>query len=74
MASLVEFALHKNEGLGMTCESSSFHLVYRQRVTEEVVEVECCLVDQRVGPYRWILFKLHDLGAGQSRRLVSPQG
>ena len=29
MASLVEFALHKNKGLGATCEPSSFRLVHR---------------------------------------------
>ena len=70
----VEFAFYKNEGLGATCEPSSFCLVYRQRVTEEVVEVECSPVNQRVELCRWILFKLHDLGAGQSHRLVSPRG
>ena len=74
VAPLVEFALHKNEGLGAMCESSGFRLVRRQRVTEEVVELECSPVDQRVGLCRWILFKLYDLGAGQSHRLVSPRG
>ena len=49
VASLVEFALHKNEGLDAMCEPSSLYLVRRQRVIEEVVEVECSLVDQRVG-------------------------
>ena len=52
----VEFALYKNEGLGVMRESLSFHLVRWQRVTKEVVEVECSLVDQRVGLCRWILF------------------
>ena len=33
VASFVEFALYKNEGLSMTCEPSSFCLVHRQRVT-----------------------------------------
>ena len=28
VASFVEFALHKNKGLGMTCEPSSLRLVY----------------------------------------------
>ena len=28
VASFVEFALYKNEGLGATCEPSSFHLVH----------------------------------------------
>ena len=64
VASFVEFAFHKNDGLGTMRESSSFRLVRRQRVTEEVVEVESSPVDQRVGLCRWILFKLHDLGAG----------
>ena len=74
MASFVEFALYKNEGLGATCEPSSLRLVHRQRDTEEVVEVECSLVIQRVGLCRWFLLKLHDLGAGGSHWLVSPQG
>jgi len=29
VASFVEFVLYKNEGLGATCEPSSFHLVRR---------------------------------------------
>ena len=45
MASFVELALYKNEGLGATCEPSSFRLVCRQCVMEEVVEVERSLVD-----------------------------
>ena len=28
VASLVEFALHKNKGLGVTCEPLGIHLVY----------------------------------------------
>ena len=74
MAFFVEFAFYKNEGLGATCEPSSFCLVHRQRVTEEVVKVECSLVVQRVELYRRFLFKLHDLGARGSRWLVSPWG
>ena len=74
VASFVEFALYKNKGLGTTCEPSSLRLVHRHRVMEEVVKVECSLVDQRVKLCRWILFKLHDLGDGRSRRLVSPRG
>ena len=72
MTSFVEFALYKNEGLGATCEPSSFRLVRRQRVMEEVVEVECSLVVRRVG--RRAFFKLHDHGVGWSRWLVSPLG
>ena len=41
MAPFVEFTLYKNEGFGTTCESLSLRLVHRQRVAEEVVEVEC---------------------------------
>ena len=74
MALFVQFALYKNEGLGATCEPLSFCLVHRQRVMEEVVEVECSLVVQRVGLCRRFLFKLHDLGARGSRQLVSPWG
>ena len=44
MASFVEFAFYKNEGLGATCEPSSFRLIRWQRIMEEVVEVECSLV------------------------------
>ena len=74
VAPFIEFTLYKNEGLGTMCEPSSFCLVHRQRVMKEVVEGECSPVIQRDRLYRWILFKLHDLEAGQSRRLVSPQG
>ena len=73
MALFVEFAFYKNDGLGATCEPSSFRLVRRQHVTEEVVEVECSPVIQRVGLYRWIPFKLHDIETRRSRWLVSPQ-
>ena len=45
VASFVEFALYKNEGLGVTCEPSSFRIVHWQCVMEEVVEVECSPVD-----------------------------
>ena len=74
MAPFVEFTFYKNEGLGVTREPSSLRLIYWQHVTEEVVEVECSPVVQGVGLYRWFLFKLHDLRAGGSRRLVSPRG
>ena len=72
VALLVEFALNKDKGLGATCEPSSLHLVRRQRLLEEVVEVECPQVDQRVRLYRWVLFELHDFRDGWSQRLVSP--
>ena len=74
MAPFVEFTRYKNEGFGMTCEASSLRLVRWQRVMEEVVEVECSLVVQRVGLCHKFLFKLHDLGARGSRQLASPQG
>ena len=45
VASFVEFTLYKNEGFGMMCEPSSLRLVRWQHVVEEVVEVECSLVD-----------------------------
>jgi len=61
VALFVEFSLYRNEGFSAMCEPSSFCLVRRQHVTEEVVEVECSLVVQRVSLCRWILFKLHDL-------------
>ena len=40
VASLVEFTLNKDKGLGVMREPSSLRLVHRQRLTEEVVEVE----------------------------------
>ena len=49
MASFIEFAFYKDEGFGVTYEPSSPRLVHWQCVTEEVVEVEHSLVDQRVG-------------------------
>ena len=45
VTSFVEFTLYKNEGLGASCEPSSFCLVHRQRVMEEVVKVESSPVD-----------------------------
>ena len=53
-------------------ELPSLYLVHWQRFTEEVVEVRHPLVGQRVGLYRWILVKIHDLGVRWSRWLVSP--
>ena len=73
VASFVEFAFYKNKGFGAMCEPSSFCLVHWQCVMEEVVEVERPLVDQRVGLCHWVLFELHDFGAGWSQWLVSPQ-
>ena len=74
VASLVEFTLHKNKGLGVTCEPSSFRLSCWQCVMEEVVDVECSPVIWRVVLRCWIHFKLHDLGVGQSHRWVGPWG
>ena len=51
VASLVEFALNKDKGLGAMRKPSSLRLVRRQRLTEEIVEVERPPVDQRVGLY-----------------------
>ena len=73
MASLVEFAINKDKRLGAAHELLSLHLVYWQHLMEKVVEVRHPLVSQRVGLYRWILVKLHDLRVRWSRRLVSPQ-
>ena len=44
VALFVEFALHKDEGLGTACELSGLHLVHQQRIMEEVVKVERPLV------------------------------
>ena len=73
MASLVEFALNQNKGLGATRELSSLYLVRWQCLMEEVIEVEHPLVDQRVRLYRWIHFELHDFRVGWRRCLVSPR-
>ena len=72
MASLVEFTLNKDEGLGVTREPSSLHFVRWQCLTEEVVKVGRPLLSQRIGLCRWILIKLHDFGVGWSQWLVSP--
>ena len=45
VAPFVKFAFYKNEGLGVTCEPLSFRFIRRQCVIEEVVKVECSLVD-----------------------------
>ena len=60
VASLVEFTLNKDKGLGATCEPSSLCLVGQQCLMEEVVEVERPPVDQRVRLRRWVLFELYD--------------
>jgi len=72
VASLVELTLNKDKGLGMTREPLSLHLVCRQRLIDEVIELRHPLVIQRVRLYRWILVKLHDLRVRWSRWLVSP--
>ena len=72
VASFVEFAFYKNEGLGAACEPSGVRLIRWQRVMEKIVEVECSPVVRRVG--RRAFLKLHDLGAERSRQLVSPRG
>ena len=44
MASLVEFALNKDEGLRVMRKLPSLHLVRRQRLIEKVVKVRRPLV------------------------------
>ena len=73
VASSIELTLNNNKGLGATREPLSLCFVYRQRLTEEVVEVRRPPIGQRVELYRWILIKLHDLRVGWSRWLVSPK-
>ena len=51
VASLIELALNNNKGLGATHELPSLYFVCRQRLMEEVVEVRCSLIGQRVGLY-----------------------
>ena len=41
VASLVQFALNKDKGLGTMRELPSLHFVRRQCLTKEVVEVRC---------------------------------
>ena len=45
VASLVEFALDKDKGLGATCEPSSLCLVHQKHLTKKVVKVEHPPVD-----------------------------
>ena len=49
VASLVEFALHKDQGLGTMCEPLGLHLVGREHLMEEVIEVKHPLVSNRIG-------------------------
>ena len=49
MASLVEFTLYKDKGLGAMREPSSLCLVGREYLVEEAIEIRCSLVGQRVG-------------------------
>ena len=72
VALLVELPLSNDEGLGATCKPLSLCFVHWQRLIEEVVEVRCPLVGQRVRLCHWILVKLHDYRVRWSRWLVSP--
>ena len=72
VASLIEFILYKDKGLGMMREPPSLHFVRWWLIAEEVVEVRHPPVGQRVRLCRWILIKLHDFRVGWSHRLVSP--
>ena len=66
VASPIELVLNKVKGLDSTREPPSLRFVRRQRLTEEVVEVRCPPVDQRVRLYHWILMELHDHEVGWS--------
>ena len=72
VASLVEFTVYKDKGLGAMREPLSLCFIRRQHLTKEVVEVRRPPVGQRIGLCHWILVKLHDFGVGWSRWLVSP--
>ena len=48
MASLVELPFDDDEGLGMTREPSGLHLVDREHLMEEAIEIRCSSVGQRV--------------------------
>ena len=73
VASPVELALNNDKGLGMMRETPSLYFIHWQRLTEQVVEVRCPLVGQRVELCCWILVKLHDFAVRWSHWLVSPR-
>jgi hypothetical protein len=73
VASLVELPVNNDERLSAMCELSGLYFVSREHLTEEVIEIRCPLVDQKVGLCHRIFVKLHDLEVGRSHRSVSPR-
>ena len=64
MAALVELPFDDDKGLGTTREPSSLHLVGREHLVEEAIEIRCSPVGQRVGLCHWVFDEFHDLGVG----------
>ena len=62
MAALVELPFDDDEGLGATREPSGLHLVGREHLMEEEIEIRCSLVGRRVGLHHWVFDKFHELG------------
>ena len=61
MAALVELPFDDDEGLGVTLELSILHLVGREHLVEEAIEIRRSPVGQRVGLRHWVCDEFHDL-------------
>ena len=60
MAALVELPFDDDEGLGAKREPSGLHLVSREHLMEEEIEIKCSLVGRRVGLCHWVFDEFHD--------------
>ena len=61
MVALIELPFDDDEGLGMTRELLVYHLVDREHLMEETIEIRCSPVGQRVGLRHWVFHEFHDL-------------
>ena len=73
MAALVELPFDDDEGLGVTLELSILHLVGREHLVEEAIEIRCCPVGRRVGLRHWVFNEFHDLRVKWNKGSVSPR-
>ena len=60
-AALVELPFDDDEGLGMTPEPSGLHLVGREHLVEEAIEIRRSPVNRRVGLCHWVFDEFNDL-------------
>jgi hypothetical protein len=66
VALFVELFSSDNERHGTVCDPMCFHLVSRERFTDEAIEVWGSLVGWRAGDRLCIFVDFHDLGSGKA--------